>query len=223
MNWNRVTTSVAMVILAVAATTAQAQRKTKKRGVELPPAVAAALKLHQMLVAPVEELSSIELVMANYTVVRRHQGDKGRARPASREAADHSFPFIVAVTLIDGAFGIAQFDDERWRDPGIVALMEKIVMQRDAALNARAPGAFPCLLRARKSDGHEHVAACDYPPGFSRSGLDEAAVLEKFHALTAPFLPAPQRARIVDAVMDLHQARSTAALEAAIITEGMPK
>ena len=44
MNWNRVTISVAMVILAVAATTAQAQRKTKKRGVKLPPAVAAALK-----------------------------------------------------------------------------------------------------------------------------------------------------------------------------------
>src|SRR6185437_8506941 len=137
------------------------------------------------------------------------------------EAADHSFPFIVAVTLIDGAFGIAQFDSERWRDPRVVALMEKIVMQRDAMLNVRAPGAFPCLLRARKSDGGEHVAACDYPPGFSQSGLDDTAVLEKFHAVTAPILLASPRARIVDAVMDLHQAHSTAALEAAITTEGM--
>jgi 2-methylcitrate dehydratase len=183
-------------------------------------AVAAALHLHKMLDVPAEELASIELVMADYTVVKRHQGDKGRARPASREAADHSFPFIVAVTLIDGAFGVAQFGHERWRDPKIVALMEKIVMQRDAALNARAPGAFPCRLRARKADSREYVAECDYPPGFSRSGLDEAAVVEKFHAVTTPYIPASQRARIVAAVMDVHQARSTAALEAAISTEG---
>ena len=183
-------------------------------------AVAAALELHKQLDGPPEHLASIEIVMADYTVVKRHQGDKGRARPVSREAADHSFPFVVAVTLIDGAFGIAQFDNERWRDPKVIALMEKIVMRRDANLNARAPGAFPCMIRARKNDGSETVAQMDYPPGYSRSGLDEAAVLEKFHAVTAPILTPGARARIADAVMDFHHARSTAELDSAIATEG---
>jgi 2-methylcitrate dehydratase len=183
-------------------------------------AVAAALKLHGMLGGPAEQLVSIELVMADYTVTKRHQEDKGRARPASREAADHSFPFVVAVTLIDGAFGIAQFDNERWRDPKVTALMEKIVMRRDAKLNARAPGAFPCLIRARTNNGRELIAEIDYPPGFSRNGLDETAVLEKFHAVTAPILETSARARIVDAAMNLHHARSTADLDAAISTEG---
>jgi 2-methylcitrate dehydratase len=184
-------------------------------------AVAAALELHKSLDGSAVGVASLDIIMADYTVVKRHQGDKGRARPASREAADHSFPFIVAVTLIDGAFGIAQFDNERWRDPAVAALMEKIVMQRDASLNARAPGAFPCLLRARMKDGREFAAEIDYPPGFSRTGLDETTVLEKFHAVTAPMLQTTVRARIVDAVMDLHRAHSTAELDSAISAEGI--
>ena len=184
-------------------------------------AVSAALELHKMLDGSTDGVVSLDLIMADYTVIKRHQGDKGRARPASREAADHSFPFIVAVTLIDGAFGIAQFDNERWRDPRVVALMEKIAMRREASLNARAPGAFPCLIRARMKDGRELAAETDYPPGFSRTGLDEAAVLEKFHAVTAPMLEASARGRIVDAAMDLHHARSTAELDAAISIEGI--
>jgi 2-methylcitrate dehydratase len=183
-------------------------------------AVAAALELHKALDGSVGAIASLDIVMADYTVVKRHQGDKGRARPTSREAADHSFPFIVAVTLIDGVFGISQFHNERWRDPKVVALMEKIVMHRDPKLNARAPGAFPCLLRATKTDGSKHIVEVDYPPGFSRDGLDDATVLEKFHAITAPILPASARMRIVDAVMDFHEARSTATLEAAISTQG---
>ena len=182
-------------------------------------AVAAALELHRILDGPAGDLTSVEIIMADYRVVARHQGDKGRARPASREAADHSFPFVVAVTLLDGAFGIAQFDNERWRDPKVVRLMEKIVMRRDARLNARAPGAFPCAIHARTNDG-EFVAEINYPPGFSRNTLDETAVLKKFHAVTAPVLQPPARARIVDAVMDFHHARSTRELDAAISTEG---
>jgi hypothetical protein len=42
MNWNLAT--IAIVIFAVANTTAQAQRQTKKRGIKLPPAVAEAIK-----------------------------------------------------------------------------------------------------------------------------------------------------------------------------------
>ena len=183
-------------------------------------AVAAALKLHAMLGGNVENLAAIEIVMADYAAVKRHQGDPARARPASREAADHSFPFLVAVALLDGAFGIAQFAGERWRDPRVGALMEKITMRRDAAWNARAPGGFPCTLRAKTKAGGEFIAEVPYPPGFSKNGLDQTAVIEKFHAVTAPHLDAIQRGRIVDAVLEFHHSRSTATLDNAIASSG---
>ena len=182
--------------------------------------VAAALKLHAQLGGEVDDIVRIEIVMADYAVIARHQGDPGRAWPKSREAADHSFPFLVAVTLLDGKFGIAQFGNERWRDPRVNLLMAKMTMTRDPALNARAPGAFPCRLRAQLADGRTLESEVAYPPGFSKDGLEARAVVEKFHATTSPFLDEDARARIVDAVMEFHHSRSTATLDSAIGIQG---
>jgi 2-methylcitrate dehydratase len=183
-------------------------------------AVAAALELHAMLEGHTEELDRVEIVMADYPVIRRQQEDEGRARPQSREAADHSFPFLVAVTLIDGVFGVEQFERERWHDSRVTALMQKITMRRDAAWNTRAPGGFPCALYAYDRQGRRFAADVAYPPGFSQNGIGQNAVIEKFHAVTAPHLGRSTRERIVDAVMDFAHSRSTTALDCAIGMEG---
>jgi len=183
-------------------------------------AVAAALQLRAMLNGDAESLTQIEVVMADYRVIKRHQEDEGRIRPASREAADHSFPFLVAVTLLDGVLGPAQFEAERWRDPRVLALMEKITMRRDANWNLRAPGAFPCTLRARGLGGREFMAEIPYPPGFSKDGLDRSAVIEKFRALAGSAIGRAAAQRIVDAVMEFHHSRSTATLDTAIAIGG---
>jgi 2-methylcitrate dehydratase len=183
-------------------------------------AVAAALKLHAMLEGPAENLARIEIVMADYPVIKRQQEDDGRTHPRSREAADHSFPFLVAVTLIDGAFGIAQFEAERWNEPRVNALMAKITTRRDASWNMRAPGGFPCTLRAEDAWGREFTAEIATPPGFSKDGIDEKTAVEKFHAVTAPHLHQSARDQIVDAVMDFPHSQTTNALDTAIGIEG---
>jgi 2-methylcitrate dehydratase len=183
-------------------------------------AVAAALQLHRALSGDAASLVRIEVVMADYPVVARHQDDPDRIHPVSREAADHSFPFLVAVALIDGAFGIAQFEGERWRDPQVNALMSKITMSRDANWNVRAPGAYPCAIRARDSAGREFMIEMAYPPGFSRTGLDKTVIIDKFHAIAAPSIAQGARQRIVDAVMAFPHSRTTGELDAAIAIEG---
>ena len=124
------------------------------------------------------------------------------------------------MTLIDGALGPAQFEGERWHDPHVKALMAKITMSRDAKWNARAPNVYPCTIRVRDIVGQDFMAEIPYPPGFSQSAADEAATTEKFHAVGAPVLASAARERIVDAVMEFHHSPSTAALDAAISTQG---
>jgi len=183
-------------------------------------AVAAALKLHAILKRDAATLSRIEVTMADYRVTKRHQDDPERHNPVSREAADHSFPFAVAVALIDGKFGPAQFEGERWRDPAVTSLMSRIVMRRDAAWNARAPGSYPCAIRVIDTSGDEHNVEIPYPPGYSRDGLDRQIVLDKFHAVTESILDARDRERIVDAVMDFDRSPSAEPLNRAIAIEG---
>ena len=183
-------------------------------------AVAAALDLHSILKGNAPALSRIEVTMADYKVTKRHQDDPERLHPMSREAADHSFTFIVAVALIDGRFGPEQFEDERWRDPAVTSLMSKIVLSRDAAWNARAPGSYPCSIRAFDAHGQEHYVEVPYPPGYSRRGLDAKIVLDKFRAVTDFILDHADCARIEDAVMDFDRHPSAETLNNAIAIEG---
>jgi 2-methylcitrate dehydratase len=169
-------------------------------------AVAAALAMHKRLGGKLDGITAIDVIMADYKFVRRQQQDPHRAHPNSREAADHSFYFLVAVALLDGAFGLAQFEGERWTDPAVTALMAKMTMVADAGWNERAPGGYPCALRLTTKDGSEHVTEVAYPPGFSRNGIDEAAVFEKFNGMAASVLDEPARRRLIDAVMNLEAA-----------------
>ncbi len=167
-------------------------------------AVAAALDLHRQLGDEAQHVASLRIVMADLPAVRIQQEDRGRWDPQTREAADHCFQFLVAVTLIDGAFGLAQYDNERWNDPQVRALMGRMELGVDACLNERAPtGAYPCALRAIDRDGREHIAEALAPPGFSRGGLREDDVIAKFHSLTADRMNAAEREAIVDAALRL--------------------
>lgn len=186
-------------------------------------AVAAALKLHSMIGSNASTLSRVEITMADYKVTKRHQEDPERRHPDSREAADHSFPFIVAAALLDGRFGPEQFERERWRDDTVRRLMSKIVMRRDTGWNTRAPGGYPCSLLAIDMHGNQHQVEVDYPPGFSRPRLDPTVVIDKFHAVTDRVLSRAERARIVDSVMEFDDCPSTERLDTAIAIEGTSK
>jgi 2-methylcitrate dehydratase len=178
--------------------------------------VAAGIEMHRRLGGKVDGLKSFKLVIPDTPGLRRQKDDPGRIKPTSREAADHSFNFLAAVSLIDGAFGLAQFDNDRWLDPKVCALMAELEIVNDGAWNTRAPDSFPCSLVVRARDGREHVVEVPYPPGFSRGRLDEATVVKKFQDLTAPHLASAARDQIIEAAMTLDKSATCVDLMKAV-------
>lgn len=146
-------------------------------------AVAAALALHP-LTRGIDTIENLRVVMPDTPTVRTHQADKERADPRSREAADHSIQFVIAAAIADGTFGLPQFDGERWNDPRLRGLMARMEMATDPELTRRAPGSFSCRLEATMKDGTRKQTEVLYAPGFSRDGLDAAAIMSKFASLT---------------------------------------
>jgi 2-methylcitrate dehydratase len=183
-------------------------------------AVAAALDLQRQIGGNVGRIERLRVVMADLPAVRAHQQDQERADPKSREAADHSFPFVISAALTDGSFGLAQFYDERWNDPALRALMSRIEMTTDAALAKRAPGSYPCRLEAKTNDGGSYQAEVLFLSGFSSGDLKAGAVITKFEELNAPHLPAALRTSIVDSIMALDESPSLSALQAALAQAG---
>jgi 2-methylcitrate dehydratase len=178
--------------------------------------VAAGIEMHHRLNGVVDRLNGFRLVIPDTPGLRRQRDDPGRIKPASREAADHSFNFLAAVSLLDGEFGLAQFENERWHDPQVCALMARLEIVNDAAWNERAPDSFPCSLHVRTADDREEVVEIPYPPGFSRGRLDAATVIKKFNNLTTPRLARDARDRIIERVMALDESPSCAELMASL-------
>jgi 2-methylcitrate dehydratase len=178
--------------------------------------VHAALDIHRQVHGDVERLDRIEVAIADTPSLNRQKDDPGRINPHSREAADHSFNFLAAVSLVDGAFGLAQFENERWNAAKVREVMGRLEIVCDPSLNARAPRGFPCAIRARGLDGKEYAAEVLDPPGFSRNGLDAESVTRKFHAITEARIPKEARERIVDAALSLDRTPDIAGFAAAL-------
>jgi len=155
-----------------------------------------------------DQLETIRVALADLPIVRRWLADPGRIEPHSREAADHSLHFLIAIALLDGAFGLRQFDNERWTDAKVRALMAQLEFTTDVDLARRAGEAYPCALHATGRDGGRYDVEILQPPGFSPNGLDTQTVLDKFAAVTERHLVPDAQNRLVDAVMALDKAIS---------------
>ena len=170
-------------------------------------AVAAALALHRSVGGDIDRLNGkIRVTLADLPIVRRQMSDPGRVKPQSREAADHSLQYLIAVALIDGTFGLKQFEGARWTDPHVVALMARLDMTTDSELARRVGEFYPCVLQATDHSGETYQVEVLRPPGVSPDGLDATGITEKFTRLTEEALTSSQRDRIINVVMTLDTA-----------------
>src|ERR1700704_4107771 len=75
--------------------------------------VAAALALAPKLNGRHNQIRRIEAIMAQLPMIVNQQAEITRKDPRSREDADHSFTFLPAVALVDGALTEDQFANNR--------------------------------------------------------------------------------------------------------------
>jgi 2-methylcitrate dehydratase len=106
-------------------------------------------------------------------------------RPTSRETADHSMPYCVAVALLDGEVGLSQFEVERIARDDVRQLMDRISIVRDADLTARYPEGIPNRLEITAGDGSLHALEVSFPRGHDRNPMTDEEVLTKFRSLAS--------------------------------------
>ena len=103
----------------------------------------------------------------------------------TKEEADHSLPYLLAVALIDGDVMPAQFNPERIIKPDVQALLKKVSVQPNHEFTEQYPKKMPAKITVRLQDGKvvEHEVQ-DYPGLASRPFTWEEAV-QKFDTLVA--------------------------------------
>jgi 2-methylcitrate dehydratase len=178
--------------------------------------VAAVLAGRSIVSDPVKEIEGIELRMADIPFVRGQVEDEDRRHPNSRETADHSFYYLAAIALLDGELTPAQFEGDRWLDPSVKTLMERMSIRTDSSLNAYTPGSYPCVAQINGTHGQSRTVEVFYPKGHARNRMSSSEVEDKFRRCTRAVLSKAQQSDIIALVQHLESLASINELMSAL-------
>jgi 2-methylcitrate dehydratase len=167
--------------------------------------VAAALQARAGMADPTKEIKQLEVLMADTPFVRGQVEDEDRRYPSSRETADHSFYYLAAAALMDGEMTQSQFEGERWMQPAMKSLMERMTIRTDASLNKYTPGSFPCVLQLTTVNGENRTVEVFYPKGHPKNRMSSAEVEGKFRSCARSVLSEAQQTKIISLVRDLEK------------------
>jgi 2-methylcitrate dehydratase len=181
-------------------------------------AIEAALKLRTQINDPAE-IESV-LVESHDAAVDIIGSEPEKWRPTSRETADHSLPYIVAAALADGEVTVKQFAPERFTDPKLLALVNRVKVERHAELSARYPEAVGNKLTVRLSKGREFSERVDYPRGHARNPLSDAEVEAKFHHLADDVLGRERAKSVLRLLWQLEEAHEWRTLMSSVEASG---
>jgi 2-methylcitrate dehydratase len=103
----------------------------------------------------------------------------------TKEDADHSLPYLLAVAVLDGDVQPAQLEPRRIEAPDVQSLLQKVTVRPDAGFTARYPGDVPSRVTVRLNDGKSYSHEVKNYPGFPTWPFTWDEIVAKFDKLLA--------------------------------------
>ncbi|MBR1175325.1 MmgE/PrpD family protein [Bradyrhizobium sp. KB893862 SZCCT0404] len=125
--------------------------------------------------------------------------------PKTSETADHSLPFVVVRTLLDGQLSVHSYSEKAISDPEAVALLNETTVVEDAALTAMTPAKAPNRITVTLDDGRILSEQRDDLPGFPGHPVQRSDIEEKFENNVGDVWPADQRRRVLEMAWSLEE------------------
>jgi 2-methylcitrate dehydratase len=138
--------------------------------------------------------------------------DAEKWHPHTRETADHSFPYCVAVALLDGKITLQSFDVKRLTDPAVLGLMQKVRVVQQPEFVGRYPQGMPTRITVRTNAGKDYVKQVDYPVGHPRNRMSDHEIEDKFRRLAVGKLDRARMKKVIDSVWKLDQLKDISAV-----------
>ncbi len=135
-------------------------------------------------------------------------GDPAKYRPTSKETADHSLPYSLAVGLLDGMVTPLQFTQERIDDPALPPIMDKVKVVPNAEFEALFPKFQPSRVTITLADGTAHADRVDVPKGDPRDPMTEDEIAVKFNALGEAVLGRPKCGKLRELIMHFEREKT---------------
>jgi 2-methylcitrate dehydratase PrpD len=110
-------------------------------------------------------------------------------RPRSGLEAKFSLPFCAAVAVVFRKAGLAQYTDERARDPALLPLMRRVKLERAPRLRSIGSLGARAEIEIVMVTGRRYRAQRSWAKGHPRNPLSRAELIEKFRECAARRIP----------------------------------
>lgn len=150
------------------------------------------------------ELIELDTFQVAYDIIGGGE-EGGKKEIRTKEEADHSLPYLLAVALLDGQVLPEQFAPERIVRADVQELLQRVMVRPAADLTARFPTEHACRLRLRLPGGVTLAAEKSDYEGFLTRPMSWERARQKFERLAAKVEPglAAELAETVGALDEL--------------------
>jgi 2-methylcitrate dehydratase len=135
-------------------------------------------------------------------------GDPHKYRPDSKETADHSLPYSLAVGLVDGMVTPLQFKESRVKDPVLIPIMDMVKVVPNSEFESLFPKFQPSQVTITTADGKSFTKRVDVPKGDPRDPMTQEEIAIKFGALGRDVVGEQRCKQIGQTVMRLDELTS---------------
>ena len=129
-------------------------------------------------------------------------------RPQTRETADHSMPYILATTLLEGFVDPKHYALDRLNDSEIHSLMDRIRVTENPIYSKNFPQIQTQRVEITTKSGDQLVKEVDYPTGHPCKPMSLSQIEAKFYRLVKEALPSTQAKDLVSEIMGIESSTS---------------
>lgn len=131
----------------------------------------------------------------------RHTTILSKKYARNAESADHSAFFANAIAVVDRNFGPNSFEPEKFTDPVVMDLVERVTIEADPSLSEWAG-----ISEITTKDGRKFTSRVDVPHGTGNDPLTDEELEVKFTEMVSKYYNPTQVREFIDIVWNIDKA-----------------
>ena len=158
------------------------------------------------------KLIVLEIFKVAYNIIGG--GEEGSKKNIqTKEEADHSLPYMIAVLILDGDVLPAQYLPDRIGRKDVQELLQKVVVKEKIEYSDRFPQEMACKISVIfDNDTKLQIEKKDYE-GFGTRPASWNLITEKFYNLTSPCIDKLLSSDIIDMIRNIEHHQVTELME----------
>jgi len=128
--------------------------------------------------------------------------DPSKYKPTTKETADHSLPYCIAVAVAKGNVLPSDFEEDALRDPLVWSLLDKIKVVANSEIDALFPKVKRAIVTIKASKG-EYKKQENFAKGQPERPLSEEELIFKFKANSEKKISSFRMEDIIKATQEL--------------------